>query len=1125
MIDLVQLKSYLESVLKNLPQDLISRENYIPSWADLPLKVQASKSSSSNQEQQQKKIKYLVLEGLRKHIFEQVLLVGKPGLGKTTALLQLSREEAEKCLEAINQNKDEIPQIPILIELRNLNTSVLAKIKEKLEWWIDLDDKDLKKLIRDRKLLVLLDGLNELPNSSAFQEVEEFRQLCNNFKTSLIISTRELGSTLIQGEMKKLEMLPLTEPQIRDFVKKRLPEMGDKLLAQLKGRLKELGQTPLLLQMLCEVFSEQGDIPKNRGELFRKEFARRYEKFKPERLRNISDDSRRCAFDLLCYLAFRMVQGDSHIDPCQPTASWITISKTQAEVILTELLSTESSHTTKAKEWLEDLLEWHLLQVASEPDCIEFHHQLFQEYYAGEYLAPRLDNLSDKKLQQNYLNYLKWTESIMIAMSFVELEILAERITKLALDVDLKLGAEIAGSVDSNFQEKTVSLISQQQIPDRFKIYLLGETKSSAVIDELIKMMDCQDAETRGVVVWASRKLNLNVALPVFNKAIKDSEPQVRDTAIKAIGELDIDEAVSFAIKSLPQEMEASVRETAVIWVLNKSQSESAILQLLKSTQDVDHNVSTMAAYGLEQKNRQRILSFLTKFLKDKKVELLVRKSAAEQLGNLGDKSIINDLFEASLDLNIDIAVKAKNAYNKIKKIIQNNQNTQSTFQQEQHSYVQNRYLNAIYSENPILRGNAVNYLTSSLCKSEAVDLARKYLNDSDHYVRGHAIMSLTTLIGKHALPEIMKALEDPYPHVYHEASKALIQIKASLPVKLDISQDIINKLIENLNQDKDLSTRSDTAKTLIHLFSLKPSLKLNENLRNSLYNASFNSEDYFRSQVARCLGEFSSEKVVKRLLTLIEDNYFGVSLCASEAIKNIPIEIISKFIPNLAALTFKSEKCLGLDPMLSIQSSCGFYNYDICQKIKHQKEPETNNSLETFYKDLDQIIYQIQENPELRQGEKEDRLTIEILGQMKILGYQAEHEAKVGGHADIIVRKDTWLWLGEAKIFKGNSYLWEGFRQLTTRYSTGDINQDNGGLLIYIFKEDAKSIMQKWQNYLTDKNLTEYSCKSCKDKDLSFISSHKHDSSGRKFHVKHIPVILHHSPQDRSGRKKNSSS
>lgn len=855
MVDLVQLKSYLESVLesvlRNSSQDLISRENYIPSGADLPLKVQASESSSSNQEQQQKKIQYFVLEGLRKHMFEQVLLLGKPGSGKTTALLQLSREEAEKCLEAINQNKDEIPQIPILIELRNLNTSVLAKIKEKLGWWIDLDDTAVKKLIRDRKLLVL------------------------------------------------------------------------------------------------------------------------------------------------------------YIDPYQPTASWITISKTKAEAILAELLSKESSHTTKAKEWLEDLLEWHLLQVASEPDCIEFHHQLFQEYYAGEYLAPRLDNLSDEELQQNYLNYLKWTESIAIAISFIELETLAERMTRLALDVDLKLGAEIAGSVDLNLQEKTVSLIAQQQISDRFKIYLLGETKSSAVIDELIKMMDCQDAETRGVVVWASRKLTPDFALPVFNKAIKDSDPQVRDTAIRAIGELDIDEAVNFAIKSLPQEMEASVRETAVICILNKSQSESAILQLLKST----------------------------------------------------------------------------------------------------------------------ARGNAVINLARLLEKNEAINLVKKYLTDRDHYVRGHAIMSLTTLIGKNALPEIIEALQDPHPHVYRQASKALIGIKASLPVKLDISLDIIDKLIKNLNEDIDRSDRSDTAHTLINLFSLEPSLNLDENLKNALYNASFNSDNYFRSQVAKCLGEFSSEKVVKRLLELIEDNDFYVSLCASEAIKNIPIEIISKFIPNLKTLTFKSEKCLGLDPMLSIQSSCGFYNYDICQKIKQKQEPEANNSLETFYKDLVRVIYLIEENPELRQGEKEDRLTIEIVNQMRSLGYQAEHDAKVGGHADISVRKDTWLWLGEAKIFKDNNYLWEGFLQLTTRYSTGDINQDNGGLLIYIFKEDAKSIMQKWQNYLTDKNLTEYSFQSCEDRDLSFISSHKHDSSERQFYVKHIPIILHHSPKDRSGRNKKSSS
>ncbi len=186
-------------------------------------------------------------------------------------------------------------------------------------------------------------------------------------------------------------MVPLTEPQMREFIQKRLPGRADSLLSQLQGRLRELAETPLLLDMLCQVVEESpnGYIPQNRGELF-KQFVSRYDDSKSFRSLPISPDSRRFAPELLQHLAFVMTQGDPHTDPLKPTPSWLTIPKTQAEAILAVHLSGDNKPnfetTAKAKEFLEDLLEFHLLQIASNPNKIEFHHPLFQEYY-GEHVT------------------------------------------------------------------------------------------------------------------------------------------------------------------------------------------------------------------------------------------------------------------------------------------------------------------------------------------------------------------------------------------------------------------------------------------------------------------------------------------------------------------------------------------------------------------------------------------------------------------------------------------------------------------------------------------------------------------------------------------------------------------
>ncbi len=171
------------------------------------------------------------------------------------------------------------------------------------------------------------------------------------------------------------------------------------------------------------------------------------------------------------------------------------------------------------------------------------------------------------------------------------------------------------------------------------------------------------------------------------------------------------------------------------------------------------------------------------------------------------------------------------------------------------------------------------------------------------------------------------------------------------------------------------------------------------------------------------------------------------------------------------------------------------------------------------LYRDIDTIIFDTEENPELYQSDQqEDRLTVEIKRQLRRMGYDASHDSKVGGHADLVVRKAEYLWIGEAKIHRSYDYLWQGFQQLTTRYSTGDCNQKDGGLLIYIFKKNLKAIMQKWQEHLLSKNLPDYSLKLCQVRPSAFFSIHTHDRSGEPFRVRHMPIMLYFEPQDKSG-------
>jgi hypothetical protein len=177
---------------------------------------------------------------------------------------------------------------------------------------------------------------------------------------------------------------------------------------------------------------------------------------------------------------------------------------------------------------------------------------------------------------------------------------------------------------------------------------------------------------------------------------------------------------------------------------------------------------------------------------------------------------------------------------------------------------------------------------------------------------------------------------------------------------------------------------------------------------------------------------------------------------------------------------------------------------------------------IERLYRDLDSIISFLQKDPGVRKNDSEDRLTVEIVGLLCQSGYNAEHDAKIGGHTDLSVRKNDFLWIGEAKIHSNYDYLWEGFLQLSTRYSTGDTNQKNGGLIIYIRGSNAKSVMDNWRIWLSRKEeIEEYNSCDCELRELVFLSTHKHERSGLPFHVRHMPVLLHFDPKDKSGRSR----
>ena len=530
------------------------------------------------QQDKEKTERLPVLEGIRKYADDHVLLVGRPGSGKSTALIRLLLEEAANASRSEERytpspspklGRGEQERIPVLVELRYWGSSIEGLIQGFLQRHnLALDDATLSTLLSEGQFLLLVDGLNELPSEEARTQLSAFRR--NHPKLPMIFTTRDLGLGGDLGIEKKLEMQPLTEAQMKAFIRAYVPDQAETMLRQLSDRLREFGQTPLLLWMLCEVFQQSPNrqMPTNLAEVFRA-FTTMYEDSSVRKhevallkgdVRPLSD--RRLWKDALKALAALMMQGETPVD------FRVAIHRTEAERELSKVFANEKFH---ARDILDDLLKYHLLQNRT-TDQLEFRHQLIQEYYAAEHLLDLLAELSDEQLKRDYLNLLKWTEAIALMLALVNKESQAIRMVKLAVDdVDLLLGAKLAGNVKLSFQDSILNNIFSQfsfpQFPQKYcYLKLLGCLKFNLAILILERMLLEEEA----------------IACLAIKRIAKSDNKLSEAVLIKALtgGDSNICQAAARAIADNPGKIKSSILEQIIN---NKEENLSVRVSLVQA--------------------------------------------------------------------------------------------------------------------------------------------------------------------------------------------------------------------------------------------------------------------------------------------------------------------------------------------------------------------------------------------------------------------------------------------------------------------------------------------------------------------------------------------------------------
>ena len=790
-----------------------------------------------------------VTEGLQKYAIDHVLLVGRPGSGKSTALARFM----------LDLGKDE--QIPVLVELRSYQSSTLELIRSSFKRHdLNLTIAQIEILLDDRKLILLIDGVNELPSESARTDLSSFRR--NHSKVSMIFTTRDLSLGGNLGIEKQLEMQPLNEIQMRSFINAYLPGKADAMLGQLKDRLREFGKTPLLLWMLCSLFKQSEVIPQNLGEVFRA-FTRGYEQQIKQDV--VLESDRRLWFDLLKQLAAAMMQGE------KPTEFRVAIAPTEICMIFAEYLST--SNPLVPRQALDDLLKHHLIQRNGE--LVEFRHQLIQEYYAAEWLFDRIGKLDDETLECDYLNYLKWTEPLALTLALVDDDALAGRVVERSLAVDLMLGARLAGEVKQKFQMYTIEVIDKLDLSRWLKIEVFGRTRSEQiiphllaaakspfsyvrrkavqassridfseeVIEELLFLLDDNDSDVRQDVVIALnyRKCDVSFELRLTEKLFQilsidnfkcDASPVEYCNAAVVLGSLassqNSHKVVTVLLQVLNQHYYEEVRATAAS-ALGQIGSAPAIEGLIQALYDKDQIVRGQAFAAIRQIDMEALHHYFLRFSEN--VHAPMYWDTAVVLGANGSEVALNQLFQGLKNQNSDT---------------------------RQHSVRALGRIGNVFAREPLL----------------------KMLTDSDSRVVREVILALGWLGSEEVTEKLSEVLNSGDSESCMDAAGGLGRIG---------SDKALNGLLDALSHQR-VETRVCVILTLGEIGAVKAV--------GALLQAVTDKDYLIRYYTVQALGHIGSEQAIKGLLQLLENS----DEIMREVVKAIGLLGVQEAIPNLLA-------------------------------------------------------------------------------------------------------------------------------------------------------------------------------------------------------------------------------
>ena len=214
--------------------------------------------------------------------YNKLIVLGKPGAGKTTFLQYLAR--------ACQRGELQDALVPIFMRLKDFGEdiskgiSLLEYISQELEI-CGIGVKEVEKLLESGRMLILLDGWDEVRQKDRDAVGQEIRYFSGRYYKNKYAIAKRTGAVSHQLEsFAEVEIADFNTQQIEAFAKnwfvtvaKNNQQEGlakaaafiEKLNLPENYLIRELAATPLLLHLVCVAFDAKGNFPRQKSKIYR----------------------------------------------------------------------------------------------------------------------------------------------------------------------------------------------------------------------------------------------------------------------------------------------------------------------------------------------------------------------------------------------------------------------------------------------------------------------------------------------------------------------------------------------------------------------------------------------------------------------------------------------------------------------------------------------------------------------------------------------------------------------------------------------------------------------------------------------------------------------------------------